>query len=277
MNIITKALIASFLVFFVLIIGGIFAHSGLIIAEAFHQIIDSVGYIFAYIVMKKPQKYNSKYTYGYHRLEVISGMTNIYLVITGALLSGYIAISNYFSNVHDFPVVVAIISAVSLIIMYQVIVSEKHDNINEKSVWVHAVADLSGFIIGAIVGVVIFFTHAFYLDPLAALIIIFISLALAFPNLKEIILVLMEASPNDTTGLEAELKKKYPNLHHLHIWLLCSHMKMATLHLTAGGKTTVMELDKEGSKIEKILKKHGINHVTVQFESAHHKLPEEMD
>lgn len=60
---------------------GIMAHSISIISDGIHLICDTSGYSFSFLFMylsRKPS--NSKMTFGYHRMELLGALLNIYIV-----------------------------------------------------------------------------------------------------------------------------------------------------------------------------------------------------
>jgi len=57
----------------------------------------------------------------------------------------------------------------------------------------------------------------------------------------------------------------------LHAWKVCSHLTIATLHVTENGNKTLNELSIEEKDLNDILSKYGINHSTIQFEIKKNK------
>jgi cobalt-zinc-cadmium efflux system protein len=78
----------------------------------------------------------------------------------------------------------------------------------------------------------------------------------------------MEGSQVSVREVEDRIKKEFPNAHHLHIWDICQHQRVATLHLSVPLCTKISELDKTNAAIKSLLSKYGVNHVTIQFEST---------
>ena len=74
-------IVIAFLFIGLEVVAGIIAHSISIISDAIHLVCDASGYSFSFLFMylsRKPA--NSKMTFGYHRMEVLGAIINIYIV-----------------------------------------------------------------------------------------------------------------------------------------------------------------------------------------------------
>ena len=68
------------------LIGGFYTNSMAILSDALHDLGDSVALGLTYFFEKKSKgEKNSKYTYGYKRLSLISALINSIILLTGSI------------------------------------------------------------------------------------------------------------------------------------------------------------------------------------------------
>ncbi len=79
--------------------------------------------------------------------------------------------------------------------------------------------------------------------------------------------ILLEGSPVNIKEVEDRIREEFPNAHHIHIWDICQHERVATLHLSVPSFMKIGDLYSTKATIEDRLSKYGLNHVTIQFES----------
>ncbi|WWQ61771.1 cation diffusion facilitator family transporter [Sulfolobus tengchongensis] len=258
---------------FILIIAYHVSSSPLILSEFSHVMIDFLTVLFSIAILKtigKNETREGKYTYGLHRLEVVVAIANIFVIIFLSVIVAYISIISLIRGVLDNSIVLIITSAIAAILTFFAKPKEK-DDIGSRSVYVHILSDFLGYVIGIITGALILFIGLRELDPIGALILVLLNVSFSVPLLKESFLIFMEGSPVKIDDVQNELAKISPNIHHLHIWSICNHMRVATLHVKVPPNLTIAEADDMRNSIYKVLKeKYNISHITVQFETDAH-------
>ncbi|MEM0374396.1 MAG: cation diffusion facilitator family transporter [Sulfolobaceae archaeon] len=267
-----QVLICFWTVTVILFISFLFYNSITIFGEFIHSIIDAITVSFGYFAYRISKYSSHVYTYGLHRLEVFSAIVNS-IAIIGAML--FITFDIIYKLIFPFNTTnglfIALVSFVSLIIFLPVIKDKEviirgKSNINIRSIFIHTLSDIIQFIIGGIIGLLIVFLGLEYLDIIGGAIIAVISLYFVMPLLRESFLILMEGSPVELEKVETELSK-VAKVHHIHVWSICSEIKVATLHVEASPEARLKDLEVVRAKIEDILReKFGINHTTIQFE-----------
>ncbi|ARM75004.1 cation diffusion facilitator family transporter [Acidianus manzaensis] len=262
-----RSVISFWLIFIILTIFSIYGKSALLASEAFHAFFDALVVTISIYAIKKLDNINSVYTYGMHRMEILFSLLNILIVIIGAIIGIIISILFIILRIEDNPFIVIIASSIATIFGLIASSEEEKDEI-KKSVKLHAILDTLSYILGIIAGLAIFFTKYYILDPISSLGILGIIVLKNSSQIKSYIDVLMEKSPIDTYNIEKLLTPIFPTVHHIHVWSICPHIKVATLHITEDPNTTLLEMDKKRKYIEKLLSENfNINHVTVQFET----------
>lgn len=256
-----KSVFSFWLVFSILLMIFILSKNVIALAESLHALFDAITVsfsIFAIYFMR-----NSNYTYGLHRLEVLSALINTSIVVIGAILSVILSIVYVeFKVIENSSLVVISSILVSLILLLTI-------NHKEKGIRLHTISDVIGYLIGGTGAFIsMFYNFENIIDLITAVLVILVMLFLNVNTIKISLDVLMEKSPVDITMIEKNIREIFPSAHHIHVWALCDHMRIATLHVEENPDTTLRELDIKREKIEKILlQKFNINHVTIQFES----------
>src|SRR5437763_3204498 len=125
---------------------------------------------------------------------------------------------------------IAIIAGIGIIIngttalMFR---NNKEKDINIKGAYLHLMADAmvsAGLVVG---GIIISFTHWFWLDPVLSIIIAIVILVSTWSLLKESLRLSLDGVPKDI-DLE-EIKKEafkvegIQNIHHIHVWALSTN------------------------------------------------------
>ncbi len=248
------------------LLGFIFSNSAVVLSELFHSFIDTFTIILSIFALKKVNEINRdvNYTYGLHRLEILTSILNVEAIVITSIATLWFSVYFLLNKAVDDPTVVIIASAIGFIGLLGVKV--------DRSVDFHILFDTIDYIIGIVVGLIIFFSRLYILDPISAIAIVLISLAFSYPVLKESYYILLEKSPLDIKAIENDLKEICPTTHHVHVWSICNHIRVATLHVTTPKELTINQADEIRLKIKKLLReKYNIEHVTVQFEGEEEK------
>ncbi|WP_221287526.1 cation diffusion facilitator family transporter [Stygiolobus caldivivus] len=236
--------------------------------ESIHALIDGLTVSFSAYTIKIINKKNSVYTYGFHRLEVFSSLMNVLVVIVGSLSGAILALFFLFSDVKDSPLVLILASLSSLIISLLIV---RYSEEEEKSngVLLHAVQDGIVYLVGSVAGLLILLTKDYYIDPLTAIIEIPLILISSVKVLRNSFYILMERSPVDVNEVRQQLNGVFDSIDDIHVWNLCEHIVVATLHVKEKPDLTLSELDNKRALAEEILKRRfNVTHVTIQFESS---------
>ena len=268
-------LIVSFLnLLFVIIeiIGGLFTGSISILSDAIHDFGDSLTLFIAYflekIATKKPDK---KYTYGYLRYSLLGSMITAIILLIGSIFVVYNAILRIINPVeinYEGMIIFALIGLIINIIGFKL--THKTKNMNEKMISLHLLEDVLSWILVIIVSIAMLFTKISILDPILSIIISLYILLHVFKNIKEIINIILEKTPEDINfdilKLELEKKFKIKEIHHVHIWTIDGENNYLTMHIVVASdenKDSIIKIKKE---IKSYLFKKNIKHSTIEIE-----------
>ena len=163
MKIEKNILIAFLLNFFFSIfelIGGILTNSISIISDSIHDFADSISIGISYILEKiSKKKPNKKYTYGYLRYSVLGAVITTTILLFGSILVIYNAIKRIINPVEVNYSGMIIFALVGVIINFIAAKVTKHGHsLNQKSVNLHMLEDVFGWIIVLIGAIIMKFT-----------------------------------------------------------------------------------------------------------------------
>ena len=253
-------------------VGGAFTGSVAIISDSIHDLGDALSIGISYFLERKSKKKpDEKHTYGYIRYSVLGSTITTVILLTGSLLVIYNAILRIINPVeinYNGMIIFAIFGVIiNFIAAY---FTKEGDSLNQKSVNLHMLEDVLGWVIVLIGAIVMKFVNMPYIDPILSIGVAIFILINAFKNLKSILNVFLEKTPE---GIKvAELKEHLKEIdevidvHHIHVWSMDGFSNFATLHIVAKECSKSVK-----EKVREELKEHGINHVTIEIENEDEK------
>lgn len=253
-------------------IGGTITNSVAIISDSIHDIGDSLSIGISYFLEKKSKKKpDEKYTYGYMRYSVIGSIITTVILLFGSIFVIVNAIERIINPVeinYNGMIVFAIIG-VSVNVLAAYFTKEGH-SLNQKSVNLHMLEDVLGWIVVLIGALIMRFTSIAIIDPILSILVALFIFINALKNFKSILDLFLEKIPNGISIPELKehlLKiKNISDIHHIHIWSIDGYNNYATMHVVIDGEDTKIK-----EKIREELKEHGICHVTIELETKDEK------
>ena len=280
---ISLALTATVMV--VQVVGAIWTGSLALLADAAHMFTDSSALVIALvasIVAARPA--NERNTYGYQRAEVFGALANAVILI---VLSVWIAVEGVQRLVGGGEVEVAgglmlVVAVVGLVAngvsMYLLSAAQRH-SINVRGAYLEVLGDLLGSAAVIVAGVVIVFTDWFWVDQAASILIALLILPRAYSLLRDVVNVLLEASPE---GVDVEEARAHMlavpgvvEVHDVHAWTITSGVPAFSAHVivddTAWSEEAYHAILDE---LKTCLREHfGTDHSTLQLEPEGHRRP----
>jgi len=263
-------IIAGFMV--VELIGGLYANSLTLLADAGHMFLDASALGFSWYALKLSRRgHDHNLSYGYHRYQVLATFIN------GLTLMGmtvWIAVEAWErlqapETMLPIPALaVAVVGLIVNIIAFRWL-HHGHDNATVRSAYWHVIGDMLGSVAAIAAAATVFFTGWLYADPLLALVIIVILARGAWRLIRDSSHILLEGVPEDVNLREIRdaLAARVPGVqevHHLHAWALTAERPLLTLHATVEEGT---DLGGVVAHIKRVLTEDfGIDHSTIQVE-----------
>lgn len=253
---------------------GIAIDSLSVLSDAGHNLAD-VGTLALSLLAFKLMKIKStnQYTYGYRKTTVLVALFNsmLLLVTIGAIVYG--AIDRFFRPQEIPGLSVSIIAGIGIIINFGtalLFLRNKEQDINVKSAYLHLVSDAlvsAGLVVG---GIIIYYTHLYWLDSLFSLIIAGIILVSTWKLMKESLRLSLDGVPSNIHLEEVvsliQQVEGVKEVHHVHIWPLSSTENAMTAHLVLDQSITCEQEPELKHEIRHLLEHQNIRHVTLETE-----------
>lgn len=249
-------------------LGGMFTNSVAILSDAVHDIGDALSIGVSYFLEKKSKKEpDDKYTYGYARYSVLGATITTAILMVGSVLVIINAIDRIINPVeinYNGMIIFAIFGViVNFLAAY---FTKEGDSINQRSVNLHMLEDVLGWIVVLIGALIMRFTDISLIDAIMSILVAIFILFHSVKNLKSIIDLFLEKTPSNISidEIKEHLSKinGVKDVHHIHIWSMDGYNNYATMHVVVGNENPNIK-----AEIREELEEHGISHVTIELES----------
>ena len=265
------AIIAVFMV--VEIVGGIYARSLALIADAGHMASDALALALAAVAFRLARRpRDEQRSYGYARAEVVAAFVNGLGLLVLVVWIAVEAIERIITPpaVKGAPMlVVAVAGLVANLAALLLLHRGDHDNLNIRAAIWHVIGDILGSVAAIAAAVVILTTGWTPIDPILSLLVALLLLRAAWSVLSPSLHILMEGTPPeiDPAELERHLLAHVPKLagiHHIHVWSLNRGDRLLTAHLEVRDLAHGPEVMRQ-TKAE-LARRYAIHHSTLQLE-----------
>lgn len=254
-------------------VGGWWTGSLALLGDAGHMVTDSgallLSFIAARIALRPP---SATMSYGWRRAEVVAALLNalFMLLIVGAL--AHAALGRLREPVPVEGGVVMLIAALGLVVNLLVL-RQLHGagsgTVNLRGAMLHVIGDLLGSLAALTSGLVIWLSGWTRIDPLLSLLIAVLILVSALRLLRDVLHVLMEATPAhiDLDAIRARLAglDGVEAVHDLHVWTLAGDRLLLSAHLSIADDAAWPALLVTAQ--QRLRDDFGIGHATLQPES----------
>lgn len=274
-------LIAGFMV--VEFVGGYLTNSLALISDAGHMLSDSVALGIALAAVFIGQKnITAEKSFGYQRFEILAAALN---GITLIAISVYILIEAIIRiqtpqeiHLEGMLIIASLGLLINIIVAWMMFKgSDTEHDLNMRGAFLHVLSDLLGSVGAIVAALCIYFFGWQWADPVASVLVAVLVLRSGVQVTLKASHVLMQGTPErfKTEKLREHILNvdDILDVHDLHIWSLSSTRYILSCHIVVNDEMTMVEVQTLLDKIEHLLLKMGIEHVTIQTETAahHHK------
>jgi cobalt-zinc-cadmium efflux system protein len=252
-------------------LGGYFANSIALLAEAAHMLADSASLGLAILAIRMGERPAShRRTYGHRRYQPLAAFVNGQLLLLLTAWVVYEAVTRLLQP----PAVngrlmlaVAVLGGLANLGAYLALSGAR--SLNERSARAHVLGDLLGSAAASIAALLILYRGWSIADPVLSLLVSVLIARFAWQLLRESADVLLESAPArfDVARIEAELMGHVAglrNVHHVHVWSITGERPTVTLHAHlhqgAGHREVLTAIH---ARLRQQLQ---IEHITVQIE-----------
>lgn len=248
--------------------GGIFTNSVAILSDSIHDLGDAISIGISYFMERKSKKPgDNNYTYGYVRYSVLGGVITTTILLVGSILVIISATKRLINPVevnYNGMIIFAIIGVIlNFIAAY---VTKEGDSINQKSVNLHMLEDVLGWIVVLIGAIIMNFTDIRILDSIMSIAVAIFILINSLKNLKKVLDLFLEKTPDDINIDELKTHliqiKGVDDIHHIHVWSIDGFNNYATMHIVSKSN----DIAKVKKEIREELLEHNISHAILETE-----------
>ncbi len=254
---------------------GFFTGSLALLTDAGHNLSDVGSLLLSLLAFKLASiKPNGKYTYGYKKTTILATLINAVILFVAVGIIFWEAIHRFNAPKAMPGITVAIVSFIGIIInglSAFLFFKDKDSDLNMKGAYLHLLADAMvslGVVIG---GLVMYFTHLYWIDSALSIVICVVILISSFRLLKDSLRLSLDGIPVDVDVQKVETAllniSGVMSLHHLHIWAMSTTENAMTVHVVVSTQLTEAEVVSLKKEIKHVLEHQSVHHSTLEIES----------
>jgi len=260
------------------VIAGLWSNSLSLLTDAGHNLSDVAGLALALLAFKLSKvRSNQDYTYGYKRSTIIVSFFNALVLFIAVGFIGYEAVTRF---IHPETIAGGTMAWVAFAgigingVTAWLFVKDKDKDLNVKGAYLHMAVDAIVSLGVVISGIIIYFTHLYWIDSAVSLIVAIVILRGTWSLLIDSLRLEMDGVPKemDLEKIKQELMKAkgVVNVHHVHVWALSTTENALTAHLVID-QNSVSSFDSIKHDLRHRLEHLSITHSTFEPEFSDEK------
>jgi cobalt-zinc-cadmium efflux system protein len=266
----------NFLFVIIEVVVGLDIHSLSLLSDAGHNLADVASLAMALVAIRLLRvRATDKYTYGFKKTTILVALLNAAILLLSLGAIGYEAVHRLMTPEPALPgKTISIVAAIGIginALTGMLFFRNKEIDLNVRGAFLHLLSDAivsAGLVVG---GLVIFYSHLYWIDPALSLVIAIVILYSTWQLLRDSLRLSLDGVPAgiEITRIKEAIghMKDVKDFHHIHVWAISTSENALTAHLVVD-KTCTMEL------IEKL--KHQIKHELLHLNIQHATLEVEM-
>ena len=235
----TLVLAITGVVFVAEVVGGLLSGSLALLADAGHMLTDATGLVLALIgAILATRAASARRTFGMQRAEVLAALSNALLLVGVAVWVLIQAVDRLRSPSEvetGLMLVVAIVGALANAAGLVILRRGQAESLNVRGAYLEVLADLFGSVAVIVAAILIILTGWTRFDAIASLLIFGLILPRAWSLLREVVDVLLEATPRgvDLAAVREHIKEVpgVVDVHDLHVWTITSGVPVLSAHV----------------------------------------------
>ncbi len=245
---------------------GLYTQSLALMADAGHNLSDVAGLLLSLLAFRLAKvKSSQTFTYGYRKSTVLASLTNAVLLLVAV---GGILLESIQRFRHPEPVMgglVAWVAALGIVINAAsalLFFRQKDHDLNMRGAYLHLLSDALVSIAVVASGIIISYTHWFWLDPIMGIVVAIVILVSTWQLLTHSLRLSLDGVPTNINlaDVQAEITAVagVEKVHHVHIWAMSTTENALTAHL-------ILQPNLTNDQITAIRKevRHGLEHLSI--------------
>ncbi|MEO8885247.1 MAG: cation diffusion facilitator family transporter [Mucilaginibacter sp.] len=255
------------------VIAGFITGSLSLLTDAGHNLSDVASLALALLAFKLTKvSSNKQYTFGYKRSTIIVSFFNALILFVSVGFIVYEAVTRFMKPEIVEGATMAWVAFIGIAVngfTAWLFVKDKHSDLNAQGAYLHMAMDAivsAGVVVS---GLIIYFTHLYWIDSAVSIIIAVVILQGTWSLLKDSLRLEMDGVPKDMNleSVKEELLKAkgIVGVHHVHVWALSTTENALTAHLVLDAESLPV-FDKIKQDLRHRLQHMDINHSTFEPE-----------
>jgi cobalt-zinc-cadmium efflux system protein len=259
------------------VIAGFIYNSMALLTDAGHNLSDVASLVLSLVAFWMAKKKSSAiYTYGYKKTTVLAALVNAVVLLIAIGILGYEAFVRLFKPQPVEGNVIAWVAAIGIIInsVSAYLFFRQRQELNSKAAYLHLLADALVSFGVVIAGVIISYTHLFWIDAAIGLVIMVVIVVSTWGLLRDSFKMTIDAVP---AGIELEkikeVIKSVPHVHyvhHVHVWSISTTENALTAHVVIDEQLPFQQKLKVIDNIKHQLEHNNIHHSTIEMAKTAH-------
>lgn len=258
------------------VIMGLSIHSLSLLSDAGHNLADVGSLALSLLAFKLMKvKANSKYTYGYRKTSILVALFNamVLLVSVGGIV--YEALHRFMHPEILQGDVIAWVAGIGIIInglTAMMFFRRKDSDLNLKGAYLHMLGDAlvsMGLVVG---GIIIYYFHLYWLDPVLSIIIAVVILISTWNLLSSSLRLSLDGVPKDIDieNIKTSLMRieGIKDIYHIHIWAISTTENALTAHVLFPDGTSLEQESIIKHNIKHKLQHSNIQHITLESDRS---------
>lgn len=257
------------------LIGGIYTGSVAILSDSLHDFGDACSLGGAWYLERLSKKGRDKtFSYGYKRFSLLGSLLISVILVVGSIFVVQESIERLLHPANTHAGGMLLLAIFGLVVNgYAAWRMSGGTSLNERSMRLHLMEDVLGWVAVLIVSVVMYFFPTWhFLDPLLSLGISAWILYNVFFTLRDNFRIFLQGVPDDVdqeSFVQAVTElPEVVSMHDLHIWTLNGEQHVASLHIVYDCERihTAEALSELKSAIRTLAKDYRLDHLTIELD-----------
>ncbi|MFW5694779.1 MAG: cation diffusion facilitator family transporter [Alkalispirochaeta sp.] len=256
------------------LVGGLLTNSMAIIADAVHDLGDSVTLAIALVMERIAGKQRTpQLTFGYRRFSTLGALVTGLVLVVGAITVLIHAIPRLLEpeGVDTGGMIILAVIGVVMNTLAALRLS-RSGSMSARAAFLHLMEDVFGWIAVLLGAIAIRVWGFLWLDPLLSVGINVYIVFRAIPILLTALRVMLQYVPGELSVDEvSNLMTDVPGIldvHDVHLWTLDGAYTLLSAHVVSDGDRSLNELEDLKHAVRRTLHDRGIQHVTLELESS---------
>jgi len=266
------AFLLNFIFTIIEFIGGWLTNSTAIMADAVHDLGDTLSIGMAWVLGKLSNKApNTDFTYGYQRLSLLGALINGAVLVTGSIWILWEAIPRLVEPEMPHAQGMFWLAVLGVCVNgYAAFKLSAGKTLNERILNWHLIEDALGWSAVLFVSIILLFVEWPILDPILSIAFTLYILTNVVKNTYTTVKIFLQGVPDKTMRKEVLQKLQsldhVADIHHLHLWSLDGEHHVLTAHLVLDSPLNSELQLKVKIQVESRLSQYNFSHTTIEFE-----------